>query len=307
MSEEEPGQLWAGRFSKPPALGGRGARPLARGGRAARLRGRAGRDRARGGASRRRAGDRRRTGASRRRVGGGTRRRPARDVRVRPARRGHPLGDRARRDGPARRPRREAACGALPQRPRRDRCSAVSARGIGNDHGGSSRAGPDACRACPGARGGPDAGLDPRASCAARDRRATICAHTRGRLSRDLGRFADWRATVVGIAPRRGRAGHLDARTRRGRDGRAPRVRPSVRELDRRGQRPRRLAGVHRGLVDLRDAPVAAGRRSRAVDRSRARLGRAGRGLLDRVEHDAPEAEPGYRRAVPREGRPDRG
>ncbi len=125
-------------------------------------------------------------------------------------------------------------------------------------------------------------------------------------LLRDLERFDQW-AVRTSVSPlgRRG-AGHVDARPRPGRGGRATRVRAPVRQLDRCRLGPGLRAGVPGGRLDLRDAPLAAGGRPRPVDRPRAGLGRARRGVHDRLEHHAAEAEPRYRGARAREGRAHR-
>ena len=74
------------------------------------------------------------------------------------------------------------------------------------------------------------------------------------------------------------------------------------RELDRRRLQPRLRARLSRGRRHLRDPPVAARRRDRAVVERGVRLlrgrGRVGVGVLDH----APEEEPRRRRAAPRQG-----
>ena len=65
-----------------------------------------------------------------------------------------------------------------------------------------------------------------------------------------------------------------------------------VHELDRCGERPRLRAGVPLGFGDLRHAPVAPRGRCHPLDRRVARMGLARRGVLDRVEHDAPSGTP---------------
>ena len=89
----------------------------------------------------------------------------------------------------------------------------------------------------------------------------------------------------------RSRAGRARARVRRG-----------GAELDRRRLQPRLRARLPRRRGDLRDAPLAARRRDRAVVLGGVRLlrglGRVGVGLLDH----AAEEEPGRRRAAARQG-----
>ena len=130
-------------------------------------------------------------------------------------------------------------------------------------------------RASARARRRPDAGLHTRPAgtadhARAPPLRARVGAHTRSRSGSPTGAPA---RTVPRSAPgpsRRRRSGSMPAATaeRLGFDA-------GVRELDRRGERPRRAAGVPRGRGDPRDAPVAAGRRSRSVDRPGARAGRS--------------------------------
>ena len=133
-----------------------------------------------------------------------------------------------------------------------------------------------------------------------------LCAHAWA-LSRDLGRFADWRVRAS-VSPLG--AGALATSTL-GLDPAATAERLGFdrafeNSLDAVSDRDvlQEFVAVAR---DPRDAPVATGRRPRAMDRPRARLGRARRGLFDRVEHDAPEAEPGHRRARTWQGRADHG
>ena len=220
-------------------------------------------------------------------------------------RRGHPLGDRARRHRAARRPRREAARRPLAQRPRRDRPAPVAARGRPAHRRRSSSRWPSALdRARPRARGRPSCPARRTRGSRSRSRSATTCWRTPGRS----------RATSSGSTS--GRRARRRQRARRRRASRTSTLgldpgataarlgmRACVRQLDRRRERPRLRAGVPRGGGDLRHAPVAARGRPRPVDRRVARLGRARRGLLDRVEHDAAEAEPRHRRARAREGR----
>ena len=85
-----------------------------------------------------------------------------------------------------------------------------------------------------------------------------------------------------------------------------PRVPARVRQLDRRGVGPRLRPGVPGRRRDLRHPSLPSGRRSRPLDGSGARMGGARRGLHDRVEHHAAEAEPGHRGARAGEGGPDR-
>ena len=117
-------------------------------------------------------------------------------------------------------------------------------------------------------------------------------------LLRDLERFDQWAVADLGVAARGRRARHVDARARSRRDGR--RDSGSRRAFDNSidaVSRPRLRAGVPGRRRDLRDASLAAGGRSRPVDRPVARVGGARRGLHDRVEHHAAEAEPRHRGA----------
>src|SRR5206468_3650571 len=88
----------------------------------------------------------------------------------------------------------------------------------------------------------------------------------------------------------------LLARTLRGR-GDTTRVPAVLRQLDRRRLGPRLRPGVPGRRRDLRHASLTAGGGSGAVDRSCVGVGGARRGLHDRLEHDAAEAEPRHGRA----------
>ena len=133
---------------------------------------------------------------------------------------------------------------------------------------------------------------------AAGDPRAPPVAHAWA-LSRDLERIERWaeRASICRSAP---------ARSRRRRSGWTPTTarrlgfdRPFANSIDAVSDRDvvqefLAVAAIFATHV------VPAGRRPGAMDGRGARLGRAGRGVLDGVEHDAAEAEPGQRRARPR-------
>ena len=240
--------LWAGRFSTPPAPEAHALGPLAPLRRAPGLGQDVRRvDRARPRAARRRSARRRRGG----RAGGGAR--------------GGRGGHRAR-DGSSFHDAdedihsaieravterlgdlgREAARRPVPQRPRRDRPAAVAARGrpCGSTRSVVALVG-GARRARPRARGDRHAGHDPRALRAAGHARspparARVGARPRPRAPRGVvGPHLD-------VAARRRRDRDLDARARSRRDRGPARHAPGVRELDRRGERPRLRAGVPR-------------------------------------------------------------
>ena len=129
-------------------------------------------------------------------------------------------------------------------------------------------------------------------------RSATTCWRTRGRCCATSSASTSGRMRTSVVA----RSG--PARSPRRPSGSIPapprqrtRVPARVRQLDRRGVRSRLRPGVPGRRHDLRDASVAPRGRSRSVDGPGARMGGARRGLHDRVEHDAAEAEPRYRRA----------
>ncbi len=223
-------------------------------------------------------------------------------------RRGRPLGDRAGRHRPARRPRARSCTRAA----RRNDLVVTDLRLWLLDAGRRIDGlvvvlVRDADRACPRARGDRDARHHARAARAARHARppparARVGARARPRAPATSGRCA--RRPSARSAPARSATSTLGLDP--GSDRRPPRHAPGVRELDRRRERPRLRAGVPRRRGDLRHAPVAARGRPRPVDRRVARLGGARRGLLDRVEHDAAEAEPRHRRARARQGCPRR-
>ena len=242
--------------------------------------------------------------ATRRRAPRGRRRDRRRHVRVRRRRRGRALGDRARRDGPARRPRRAAARRPEPQRPRRDRPSPVAARGRPPDRRPDGDARAHARR-----RGASEhaetvvPGHDARAARAARDARpspagARVGAGARPRAVRPVGGARRPSAPLGAGALGTSTLG-LDPAATAERLGFAGAFANSI---DAVSDRDFALEFLGR-RVDPRHAPVAAGGRPRPVDRRVARLGGARRGLRDRVEHDAAEAEPRHRRARSREGR----
>ena len=132
---------------------------------------------------------------------------------------------------------------------------------------------------------------------------ATTCSPTSGCSQRDRARFAFAERAGRRAAARRGRAGGRQLRHRpRAWSPRELGFDERRAELDRRRLRPRLRARLPGRRGDLRDAPLAAGRRARAVVERRVRLLRAARrvelGLLDH----AAEEEPRRGRAAAREG-----
>ncbi len=125
-------------------------------------------------------------------------------------------------------------------------------------------------------------------------------------LLRDLERFDQAAVRTSVVAARGRRARHVDPRARSRACGGRPRVPTCVRQLDRRGVGPRLRPGVPGRRRDLRHPSLTPCGRSRSLDRSDARMGGARRGVHDRVQHHAAEAEPRYRGARAGEGSPDR-
>ena len=226
-------------------------------------------------------------------------------LRVRRRRRGHPHGDRAaarRGDRPA---RRQAAHRPLPQRPGRHRRG--DGRPVALAAGDRAGRGGDGAPARP-RRAPPrlaDARLHPPAArparlprppparllLDARPRRPALPVRARQR-QRDAARLR---------RPGRRQLGDRPPRRRR-----RPRLRARQPELDRRRLEPRLRPRLPRRRVGLRDAPLPARLRDRALVEQRVRLLRARRVLLLGLEHHAPEEEPRLRRAAARQEPPGR-
>ncbi len=225
-----------------------------------------------------------------------------RHLRVRAGRRRHPHrhrtpGHRARGVGG-----REAAHRPEPQRPGRHRAAPLPApRGYRRRRarpapaGGAARLRRRGRRRVPArlhapaarAAGAARAPL-PRALLGVRPRRRTLAR--RDRAGRRL-------------AARRRRAGRFEPAARSRRHRRRPRLRAALRELPRRGVRPRlRGRGAVRGRAHP-GAPVAPGRGDRAVEQRGVRLPPPRRRVQHRLVDVAAEEEPRHRRARPRQGR----
>ncbi len=197
---------------------------------------------------------------------------------------------------------REAPRRPLAERPRGDRPAAVAAGGRAPDR---RRRWPTLIEALV-ARGAEHASSVMPGTTHARSAQPVTLGHHllahAWALLRDLDRLGSWAVRTSTSPAGRRRRGHLDPRSRPRPHGGAAGFPPRVRQLDRRRERPRLRAGVRGRRRDLRDAPLPPGRGPRPVDGRGAGLGRARRGLLHGVQHDAAEAEPRHGRARAREG-----
>ncbi|CAA9488535.1 MAG: Argininosuccinate lyase, partial [uncultured Solirubrobacteraceae bacterium] len=255
--------------------------------------------------ARRRAGSRRARAAGRGPRLGSSRAR-GRRVPLPARRRGHPHGGGAPPDGARRRGRRQAPHRPLAQRPGRHRRDHVHPRPCRPDAARPARAAQRPARGGRAPSRAPDARLHAPAAGPAglpRPPPARLLLDVRPR--RAALRLRPRRH--VGAAAGRRRAGRRELRHRPALRRRAARLLGRGGELDRRGVQSRLRPRLPGRRLDLRDAPVAAGRRDRPVVQRGVRLlrglRRLGVGLLDH----AAEEEPRRRRAAAGQGAAHRG
>ena len=198
--------------------------------------------------------------------------------------------------------RRAAAHGALAQRPGGHRPGDVHARARRRRAGGDRGADGARCSRAPRSTSTGRCPATPTCSAPSRSTSATTCSPTSG-CSRATARASPSPSARPGALPLgAGALAGVNFDTDRAHARARARLRRGRAELDRRRLRARLHPRLPRRGRDLRDPPLAAGRRARAVVERRVRLLRAARrvelGLLDH----APEEEPRRGRAAAREG-----